>query len=239
MRRPRFHADPSRFGGPHDEPLRNRFPSLGFRTGRFVACRETGRGRSSHLIEEIESMGRSEQRELVNRLAVLLLYLLKWRFQPALHGNSWPLSIKERRIRLASHLENNPSLTSKLDTAVARACRPALIEAERETGLPESAFDPVCPHPFSRIVDEGFWPDGDRRSFQQRLKHPADGSLRTPRTTRSSKPVSVSAPLALKTPCLVGSAARSRFQPACRSRLLLTAAHTSRSLRTPGSGWRG
>jgi hypothetical protein len=115
----------------------------------------------SNLIEEIESMGRSEQRELVNRLVILLLHLLKWRFQPALRGNSWRLSIKEQRIRLACHLEDNPSLKSKLDTAVARAYRLALIEAERETGLPESTFDPVCPYPFSRIVDEGFWPDGD------------------------------------------------------------------------------
>lgn len=65
-------------------------------------------------------MGRSEQRELVNRLVILLLHLLQWRFQTALRGNSWRLSIKEQRIRLASHLEDNPSLKSKLDTAVAR-----------------------------------------------------------------------------------------------------------------------
>ncbi len=115
----------------------------------------------SNLIEEIESMGRSEQRELVNRLVVLLLHLLQWRFQPALRGNSWRLTIKEQRIRLASHLEDNPSLKSKLDTAVSRAYRLALIEAERETGLPESTFEPVCPYSFSRILDEGFWPDGD------------------------------------------------------------------------------
>ena len=42
-----------------------------------------------NIAEEIESMGRSEKRELINRLAVLLLHLLKWRFQPGLRGNSW------------------------------------------------------------------------------------------------------------------------------------------------------
>ncbi|WP_083884722.1 DUF29 domain-containing protein [Thioflavicoccus mobilis] len=46
-----------------------------------------------HIIEEIESMGRSEKRELVNRLVVLLLHLLKWRYQPGLRGNSWRLSM--------------------------------------------------------------------------------------------------------------------------------------------------
>ena len=37
-------------------------------------------------------MGRSEKRELVNRLAVLLMHLLKWRYQPNLRGKSWRLT---------------------------------------------------------------------------------------------------------------------------------------------------
>ena len=32
-----------------------------------------------NVAEEIESMGRSERRELINRLAVLLLHVLKWK----------------------------------------------------------------------------------------------------------------------------------------------------------------
>ena len=31
-----------------------------------------------HIAEEIDSMGRTEKRELVSRLSVLLLHLLKW-----------------------------------------------------------------------------------------------------------------------------------------------------------------
>ena len=42
-----------------------------------------------HLIEEIESMGASERRELINRLAVLLAHLLKWNYQPSFRGRSW------------------------------------------------------------------------------------------------------------------------------------------------------
>lgn len=112
-----------------------------------------------NLIEEIESMGRSEKRELVNRLVILLLHLLKWRYQPSLRGNSWRLSIKEQRIRLVSHLADNPSLKAKLDDAVTQAYRLALIEAERETGLPESTFPATCPFSFSQIMDDAFWPD--------------------------------------------------------------------------------
>lgn len=113
----------------------------------------------ANIIEEIESMGRSERRELINRLVVLLLHLLKWRYQPALRGNSWRLSIKEQRIRLASHLEDNPSLKMRLDEAISQAYRLATIEAERETGLPESTFQATCPFAFEQIMDDGFWPE--------------------------------------------------------------------------------
>jgi hypothetical protein len=113
----------------------------------------------AHIVEEIESMGRSERRELVNRLVVLLLHLLKWRFQPALRGNSWRLSIKEQRIRLASHLADNPSLKAELDWAISQAYRLAAIEAERETGLSESTFPTTCPFSVVQIMDERFWPD--------------------------------------------------------------------------------
>ncbi|MCB1921851.1 MAG: DUF29 domain-containing protein [Candidatus Competibacteraceae bacterium] len=112
-----------------------------------------------HIAEEIDSMGRSEQRELLNRLVVLLLHLLKWRFQPGLRGNSWRLSIKEQRIRLTIHLKDNPSLKAKLDQAIAQAYLLALIEAERETGLSETTFPPACPFSFAQMMDENFWPD--------------------------------------------------------------------------------
>ena len=35
----------------------------------------------ANLIEEVESMGRSEKRELESRLTILLLHLLKWKYQ--------------------------------------------------------------------------------------------------------------------------------------------------------------
>ncbi len=36
----------------------------------------------------IESMGRNEKRELVNRLEVLVTHLLKWQYQPECRGTS-------------------------------------------------------------------------------------------------------------------------------------------------------
>ena len=53
-----------------------------------------------HIAEEIESMGKSEKRELLSRLAVLMAHLLKWKFQPARRSKSWALTIKNQRIEL-------------------------------------------------------------------------------------------------------------------------------------------
>ncbi len=41
-----------------------------------------------HLAEEIEDVGKSEQRELASRLSLLLAHLLKWQFQPERRGSS-------------------------------------------------------------------------------------------------------------------------------------------------------
>ncbi len=49
-----------------------------------------------HIAEEIEDVGKSEQRELANRMAVLLQHLLKWQYQPARQGTSWQLMIKNQ-----------------------------------------------------------------------------------------------------------------------------------------------
>lgn len=107
---------------------------------------------------EIESMGRSERRELVNRLVVLLLHLLKWEFQPSRRGNSWRLSIKEQRIRLRAHLDDNPSLQAQIDWALGQAWPLALIEAERETGLAEATFPGTCPFTLDQLLNDAFWP---------------------------------------------------------------------------------
>lgn len=104
-------------------------------------------------------MGRSEKRELVNRLAVLMLHLLKWRSQASHRDRFWQLSIEEQRYRLNDHLADNPSLRAKLDQLIADAYRLAVIEAERETGLPRRTFPETCPWSYDQMMDARFWPE--------------------------------------------------------------------------------
>jgi len=111
-----------------------------------------------HIAEEIETMGRTEKRELISRLSVLLLHLLKWRYQPEKRSPSWEASIRVQRNRLADHLDDNPSLRPLLPQALASAYRDAALEAVAETELAGSTFPDGCPWTVEQVMDRGFWP---------------------------------------------------------------------------------
>jgi len=125
-----------------------------------------------NLIEEIESMGKSQQRALESRLEVLLMHLLKWQFQPALRGASWMFTIKEQRRRLVDHLKKNPSLKPKIPEAQESAYRYAVFGASRETGMDESSFPPECPWTFKQAMDPDFWPEPSINHSQLGTKLP-------------------------------------------------------------------
>ncbi len=112
----------------------------------------------ANIADEIESMGRSEKRELVNRLSVLLLHLLIWQAQPTGRGTSWRLTIEEQRDRLEDHMADNPSLRATLDTSISAAHRLAVLGAARETGLPRESFPPACAWSYDQILSADFWP---------------------------------------------------------------------------------
>ncbi|PWB79593.1 MAG: DUF29 domain-containing protein [Methylocystaceae bacterium] len=112
-----------------------------------------------NIAEEIESMGRSEKRELLSRLTILLLHLLKWRHQPKGRGSSWEASIRIQRRQLARHMADNPSLKAKLPEAIGEAYQDAIIAAAEETKLSETTFPTECPWSYDQISDSGFWPD--------------------------------------------------------------------------------
>ena len=111
-----------------------------------------------NIAEEIESMGKTEKRELVNRLGVLLLHLLKWQYQPVRRGASWEATVRIQRRDLSVHLKDNPSLRPKIPEAIEQAYGNAVIEAASETGLPEATFPVTCPWTFDQLMSEGFWP---------------------------------------------------------------------------------
>ena len=113
----------------------------------------------AHIAEEIEDMGENLKRELVSRLEILFIHLLKWQYQPGHHGNSWRYTIDEQRAKLVDHLEDNPSFKSQLPEAVERGYRYAVRGAAKETGLPKNTFPEPCPWTYEQALNEDFWPE--------------------------------------------------------------------------------
>ena len=113
-----------------------------------------------NIAEEIESMGRSERRELVSRLTVLLLHLLKWQYQPDRRGASWEAPIANTRDDLSDHLADNPSLKAQLPESIVAAYRRARRDAAGETSLRIATFPQACPWTCEQAMDEEFWPTG-------------------------------------------------------------------------------
>ncbi|WP_157264866.1 DUF29 domain-containing protein [Azohydromonas aeria] len=109
-----------------------------------------------HIADEIEAVGRSEQRHVGNALAVLLAHLLKWQFQPKRRGASWEKTIKAQRKEIGYALDESPSLRPKLqeprwlDMVWARG----VAQAVNETGL--DCFPEQCPW----VVEDEVLADG-------------------------------------------------------------------------------
>lgn len=111
-----------------------------------------------HIAEEIESMGNSEKRELVNRLAVLIAHLLKWQHQPERRSNSWKLTILEQRDEVLDLLEDSPSLKHKIKEKMDRAYRKATLWAATEMGINKSIFKNTCPFSLEKVLNKKFFP---------------------------------------------------------------------------------
>jgi len=111
-----------------------------------------------NVAEELDTLGRSEKRELHSRLEVLLLHLLKWLHQPMHQGASWKLTIEGQRDAIAEVLAENPSLTPTLDQSLKDVYRRACRRAAIETGLSQSTFSLDCPWTAMQVLDADFLP---------------------------------------------------------------------------------
>ncbi|MCX6049408.1 MAG: DUF29 domain-containing protein [Chloroflexi bacterium] len=75
-----------------------------------------------NLIEEIKDMGRSEQREVENRLGVLLRHLLKLSaLSTSNPSRGWRVTVKEQRYQIEKLLKRNPSLRPEVPSMIADA----------------------------------------------------------------------------------------------------------------------
>jgi hypothetical protein len=111
-----------------------------------------------HIAEEIEDVGKSEQRELKSRMAVLLTQLLNWQYHPQNRGNGWRRMIKIQRRNVKRALTDTPSLRPELqnpqwweqvwDDAVGH-----VLQEYKLDDLPEA-----CPWSADEVLSDEYWP---------------------------------------------------------------------------------
>lgn len=113
-----------------------------------------------NIAEEIEDVGKSEQRELATRMAVLLVHLLKWQYQPERRGASWESVIHEQRRALTRRLQKTPSLQSCTNDPDwwEDAWLDARTDTTKETGIDFNNFPTACPWTISELLDDHWLP---------------------------------------------------------------------------------
>jgi hypothetical protein len=111
-----------------------------------------------NLIEEISDMGRNNRREVFSRLKVLLMHLLKWKYQPEKRTNSSTNTIDEQREQLELIFNDSPSLKPYLADIFSECYQKAVRSAVNETNLPKQACPVDCPFTQEQVLDQDYLP---------------------------------------------------------------------------------
>lgn len=112
-----------------------------------------------NLIEEIEDMGRSEKRATRSNLIVVLMHLLKYKYQPQKSSNSWRRTIVEHRRRLQLLFADSPSLKRYYLDIFDQCYQDARSDAATETLLPIDTFPAQSPFTAEKTLDADYLPD--------------------------------------------------------------------------------
>jgi hypothetical protein len=111
-----------------------------------------------NLSEEIESVGRSQKKEIRSRLELLIHHLLKWQFQPGRRSESWRITIGEQRTFIPGIIEDSPSLASYPTEVFEKAYSAGRRKAIEETGLSANVFPSRPPFSVSEVLDDRYLP---------------------------------------------------------------------------------
>ena len=106
-----------------------------------------------NIAEELEGMARSDRREIRNRRIVLLVHLLKHRAQPRRRSSSWLATIGEQRSRIATVIDDSPSLKPYPGSILERCYVDARSRTALETWLPETDLPERCPFGVEQVLD--------------------------------------------------------------------------------------
>ncbi|MFM6038167.1 MAG: DUF29 domain-containing protein [Sphaerospermopsis kisseleviana] len=114
-----------------------------------------------NLIEEIDSIGRREKKELKTRLIVLIEHLLKlqyWTEEKDYNARFWRNTVVEQRRQIAYSLADSPSLKSILNDVFLECYQDARNDTLRKYELPSELFPEDSPFSLLDILNADFLP---------------------------------------------------------------------------------
>ena len=115
-----------------------------------------------NVAEEIESLGKSDRRSVQSDLKIVLLHLIKWKYQPQKRKSGWRSSINEHRDRIERIIEDSPSLAGVPASSLRAEYRKARKQALEDTKLPASDVPETCPFSVEQVLDADYWPNAER-----------------------------------------------------------------------------
>ena len=111
-----------------------------------------------NLLEELESMGRSDKNALKSNLKILLMHLLKYKYQNKKRTNSWNYTIIEHRQRLRDTFKTSPSLYRFFEDIFNESYQDARELAAGATGLSIQIFPLESPFTKEEVLNPDFLP---------------------------------------------------------------------------------
>ena len=123
-----------------------------------LRCRAFDKADLANIIEEIETLGRSEESALESFYAVLCTHLLKAIHQPGMTTLGWQKSVLNSRLAIGKVIRRNPGLKPKRDEAFAEAYKDARKVASLETALPLERFPVDAPFSREKAEQEDYLP---------------------------------------------------------------------------------
>ena len=112
-----------------------------------------------NLIEEIKDMGNSQKNALESNLEIVLMHLLKYKYQPEKRSNSWLSTLFEHRRRLQKAFKTSPSLKRYFLEEFIDCYEAARESASLETGLDINLFPSESIFTHDQVFDKSYFPD--------------------------------------------------------------------------------
>ena len=154
---------------------RNRMPNNALYEQDFYAWTQTTAGLvragqwreidRNALAEEVESLGKSEKREISSHLKTMLEHLLKLGITALYLPNDysrgergWRATVKEQRLEFAQGIRDTPSLRPTIPAILIDAYEVARLRVVSSLNIEESMIPEKCPWGQEHILHPDFWP---------------------------------------------------------------------------------